>query len=119
MCAAATFWNGLLEANLRKGQTVAVVGIGDLGLLGIQFAKALGYRIAAVSSRDLEPILDSEVPPALWPDLTVSSTCAESIQQISDFPDDINQHAAVVCTDSLADNDWILQQLRPRGTSVV
>jgi len=47
MCAGATVWNGILEANLQKGQTVAIVGIGALGLLGIQFAKALGYRVVA------------------------------------------------------------------------
>ena len=40
-------------------------------------------------------------------------------QQILDFTDGIGLHASVVCTDNVADNDWILHRLRPRGTSVV
>ena len=119
MCAGATVWNGILEADLQKGQTVAIVGIGALGLLGIQFAKALGYRVVAVSSRDLGPMLKSAVQPALWPDITVSSKREESTQQILDFTDGIGLHAAVVCTDNPADNDWVVHRLRPRGVSVV
>jgi D-arabinose 1-dehydrogenase-like Zn-dependent alcohol dehydrogenase len=119
MCAGATVWSGVLEANLQKGQTVAIVGIGALGLLGIQFAKALGYRVVAVRSRDIAPILKEAVPQALWPDLTMSSAASESIQQIFDFTDGIGLHAAVVCTDNVANNDWILYRLQPRGTSVV
>ena len=120
MCAGATVWNGLLEANLEKGQTVAIVGIGALGILGIQLAKALGYRVVAVSSRDLAPGLeDAEVPKALWPDLTVSAKEESSSQKILDFTDGIGLHAAVVCTDNLDDNNWILYRLQPRGVSVV
>jgi D-arabinose 1-dehydrogenase-like Zn-dependent alcohol dehydrogenase len=119
MCAGATIWNGIREANLQKGQTLAIVGIGALGLLGIQFAKALGYRVVAVSSRDLKPTLEAELPEALRPDLTISRKSEDAIQQISDFTDGIGLHAAVVCTDNLDDNDWILFRLQPRGTSVV
>ncbi len=119
MCAGATVFNGLLEANLKKGDSVAIVGIGALGLLGIQFAKALGYRVIAISSRDLTPQLESDVPKALWPDLTLSSKDPSSSQQILDFTSGIGLHAAVVCTDNLDENDWILHRLRPRGTSVV
>ncbi|KAG4435707.1 hypothetical protein IFR05_008793 [Cadophora sp. M221] len=119
MCAGATVYNGLLEANLEKGQSVAIVGIGALGLLGIQFAKAMGYKVLAVSSRDLTSQLEGIVPKALWPDLTVSSKDPASTQQILDFTDGAGLDAAVVCTDNLDDNDWILHRLRPRGTSVV
>jgi hypothetical protein len=63
--------------------------------------------------------LKEAVPQALWPNLTVSSASSESIQQILDFTDGIGLHASVVCTDNVADNDWILHRLRPRGTSVV
>lgn len=118
MCAGATVWNGVLEANLQKSQTVAIVGIGVLGLLGIQFAKALGYRVVAVSSRNIAPKLKKAVPQALWPNITISSASSESIQQILDFTDGIGLHASVVCTDNVADNDWILHRLRPRGTGV-
>lgn len=99
MCAGATVWNGILEANLQKGQTLAIVGIGALGLLGIQFAKALGYRVVAVRNRDLTQIQEAEVSPALRPDLTVNPKDETSIQQILDFTDGIGLHPAVVCND--------------------
>ena len=119
MCAGATVFNGLLEASLSPGQSVAIVGIGALGFLGIQFAKAMGCRVVAISSRDLTPQLESVVPKALWPDLTVSSKDPSSSQKILDFTDGIGLDAAVVCTDNIPDNDWILHRLRLRGTSVV
>ncbi|KAH7357147.1 chaperonin 10-like protein [Rhexocercosporidium sp. MPI-PUGE-AT-0058] len=119
MCAGATVYNGLLEANLEKGQSVAIVGIGALGLLGIQFAKAMGYKVLAVSSRDLTPQLEGVVPKSLWPDLTLSSKDEHSAQRILNFTEGVGLDAAVVCTDNLDDNDWILHRLRPRGTSVV
>lgn len=53
MCAGATVFHGLLEANLSPGHSVAIVGIGALGFLGVQFAKAMGCRVVAISSRDL------------------------------------------------------------------
>ncbi|KAH7407255.1 chaperonin 10-like protein [Cadophora sp. MPI-SDFR-AT-0126] len=96
MCAGATVYNGLLEADLSPGQSVAIVGIGALGLLGIQFAKAMGYRVTSVSSKD-----------------------HSSPQKILDFTNGIGLDAAVVCTDNIPDNDWILQRLRVRGISVV
>lgn len=119
MCAGATVWNGLLEAGLEKGQSVAIVGMGALGILGIQFAKALGYRVLAVSSRDLTPTLESSVPRALWPDLTVSSRAEDSTEKILNFTNNIGLDAAVVCTDNVAENDWVLHRLRARGTSVL
>ncbi|KAJ9618110.1 hypothetical protein H2203_009291 [Taxawa tesnikishii (nom. ined.)] len=105
MCAGATVWNGILEANLQKGQTLAIVGIGALGLLGIQFAKALGYRVVAVRNRDLTQIQEAEVSPALRPDLTVNPKDETSIQQILDFTDGIGLHPAVVCNDK-GDDKW-------------
>jgi D-arabinose 1-dehydrogenase-like Zn-dependent alcohol dehydrogenase len=118
MCAGATIWSGILEANIQKGQTIAIVGIGGLGILGVQFAKALGYRVIAIHHRDLGSKLES-IPQALKPDLFVDHTKPESIQQISDFTDGIGLDAAVVSTDSVPVNDWVLHRLHPRGTCVV
>lgn len=33
MCAGATFWEAILVTGLQKGQTIAIVGIGGLGIL--------------------------------------------------------------------------------------
>lgn len=118
MCAGATIWNAIIETGLQKGQAIAIVGIGGLGLLGIQFAKALGYRVVAVHHKDARSKL-TEILEDLMPDLLVDYTKPEAIQQISDFTDGILLDAAVVCTDDIPANDWILHQLHPRGTCVV
>jgi propanol-preferring alcohol dehydrogenase len=49
LCAGLTVYRALLTAGARPGSLVAVQGIGGLGHLGIQFAKALGHRVAAIA----------------------------------------------------------------------
>ena len=49
MCAGYTVWAGLRKAQPKPGATVGVVGIGGLGHLAIQYAKAAGYRVVAVT----------------------------------------------------------------------
>ena len=48
-CAGYTVWSGLRWAEPQPGDRVAVLGIGGLGHLGIQFAKAMGFHTIAVS----------------------------------------------------------------------
>jgi len=48
LCAGITTYNALRNAGLRGGDLVAVQGIGGLGHLGIQFARHLGFRTAAI-----------------------------------------------------------------------
>lgn len=49
LCAGYTVWAALRRAQARPGSTVAVVGIGGLGHLAIQYAKAAGYKVVAVT----------------------------------------------------------------------
>src|SRR4051812_386401 len=42
MCSSATSLHALKQARLREGETVAVFGIGGLGLSAVQLAKSLG-----------------------------------------------------------------------------
>jgi alcohol dehydrogenase len=48
-CAGYTVWSGLRLADPKPGERVAVVGVGGLGHLGVQFAKAAGFATIAVS----------------------------------------------------------------------
>jgi dehydrogenase len=48
-CAGYTVWSGLRWAEPQPGERVAVVGIGGLGHLGVQYAKAAGFETIAVS----------------------------------------------------------------------
>jgi len=48
LCAGVTVYKGLKETDTRPGQTVAIVGIGGLGHMAVQYAKAMGLHVIAV-----------------------------------------------------------------------
>jgi len=53
MCAGVTVFNSLRNVhNTSPGDLVAVQALGGLGQLGIQFAKHMGFRVAAISTSD-------------------------------------------------------------------
>jgi D-arabinose 1-dehydrogenase-like Zn-dependent alcohol dehydrogenase len=52
LCAGVTTFNSLRNSTGRAGDLVAVQGIGGLGHLGVQFARAMGFRVAAITSGD-------------------------------------------------------------------
>jgi D-arabinose 1-dehydrogenase-like Zn-dependent alcohol dehydrogenase len=49
LCAGVTTFNALRNAGARPGDLVAVQGLGGLGHLGVQFARAMGFEVAALS----------------------------------------------------------------------
>jgi D-arabinose 1-dehydrogenase-like Zn-dependent alcohol dehydrogenase len=57
-CAGYTVWSGLRWAAPQPGERVTVVGIGGLGHLAVQYAKAAGFHTIAVShSPDKDPLI--------------------------------------------------------------
>jgi propanol-preferring alcohol dehydrogenase len=55
MCAGLTVFAGMRHADFRPGQKVAVIGLGGLGHMAVLFAKAMGGRVAVLSTnRDNE-----------------------------------------------------------------
>ena len=49
MCAGVTTFNSLRNSGARPGDLVAVLGIGGLGHLGVQFAAKSGFRTVAIA----------------------------------------------------------------------
>jgi D-arabinose 1-dehydrogenase-like Zn-dependent alcohol dehydrogenase len=49
MCAGITTYNSLRNSGARPGDTVAILGIGGLGHLAVQFAAKSGYRTVAIA----------------------------------------------------------------------
>jgi D-arabinose 1-dehydrogenase-like Zn-dependent alcohol dehydrogenase len=49
MCAGVTTFNGLRESGARPGDVVAVLGLGGLGHLGVQFAARMGFETVAIA----------------------------------------------------------------------
>ncbi|KAJ5716272.1 hypothetical protein N7493_008183 [Penicillium malachiteum] len=50
-CAGVTVYGAILTSNLKAGQWLTIVGIGGLGHLGVQYAKALGAKVIAIDNR--------------------------------------------------------------------
>ncbi|MGH9612517.1 MAG: alcohol dehydrogenase catalytic domain-containing protein, partial [Bryobacteraceae bacterium] len=49
MCAGITTFNCLRNSGARPGDVVAVLGLGGLGHLGVQFAAKMGFRTIAIA----------------------------------------------------------------------
>ena len=57
MCAGVTTFNALRNSGARPGDVVAVLGIGGLGHLGVQFAAKMGFKTIAIArGKDKEPL---------------------------------------------------------------
>ncbi|MBF9223158.1 NAD(P)-dependent alcohol dehydrogenase [Hymenobacter ruricola] len=59
LCAGVTTYSPLKYWNVGPGSSVAVVGIGGLGHMGVQLARALGATVTAIT-RDKEKQADAE-----------------------------------------------------------
>jgi D-arabinose 1-dehydrogenase-like Zn-dependent alcohol dehydrogenase len=57
MCAGVTTFNCLRHSGAQPGDTVAVIGLGGLGHLGVQFAVKMGCRTVGIGrGKDKEPL---------------------------------------------------------------
>jgi len=57
MCAGLTTFNALRNSGARAGDVVAVLGLGGLGHLGVQYAAKMGFRTVAIArGADKEPL---------------------------------------------------------------
>ncbi|EJU00406.1 GroES-like protein [Dacryopinax primogenitus] len=113
MCAGATIYSGVKRAGLKAGQVMAIVGVGALGHLGVQFAKCLGYKVVAVDAREapLELVRRLKHPP----DITINST--EGYKgALAKIPWPID--ATLVATDAIPAYDFGLEITRKHGLFV-
>jgi D-arabinose 1-dehydrogenase-like Zn-dependent alcohol dehydrogenase len=57
MCAGVTTFNCLRNSGAKPGEVVAILGLGGLGHLGVQFAAKAGYKTIAIArGKDKEPL---------------------------------------------------------------
>ncbi|MBI0003581.1 alcohol dehydrogenase AdhP [Bartonella sp. M0177] len=52
LCAGVTVYKGLKVTDAKPGNWVGISGIGGLGHLAVQYAKAMGYNVAAIDVAD-------------------------------------------------------------------
>ncbi|HEX3798341.1 MAG TPA: alcohol dehydrogenase [Verrucomicrobiae bacterium] len=57
MCAGITTFNALRNSGAKAGELVAILGLGGLGHLGVQFAAKMGFNTVAIArGKDKEPL---------------------------------------------------------------
>ncbi|KAG6368363.1 hypothetical protein INS49_002568 [Diaporthe citri] len=61
LCAGVTVFNGIRNMEIIPGGIVAVLGVGGLGHLAVQYASKMGYRTIALSSGDSKRAFSSEL----------------------------------------------------------
>jgi len=49
LCAGVTTFNALRNSGARPGDRVGILGLGGLGHLGVQYARAMGFEVIAIS----------------------------------------------------------------------
>ena len=92
------------------------MGIGGLGSLGVQFAKALGHRVIAIDDRSEGKELAQEL--TLKADLVVDFNDSEAADKIKSWVGKGGLAAIVVCTDHVPAIKWSTTTLRARGTVI-
>jgi D-arabinose 1-dehydrogenase-like Zn-dependent alcohol dehydrogenase len=77
MCAGVTTFNSLRNSGARLGDTVAVLGIGGLGHLGVQFAAKGGFHTVAIARGQDKGVLAKELGAHDYIDSTTQDVAAE------------------------------------------
>jgi D-arabinose 1-dehydrogenase-like Zn-dependent alcohol dehydrogenase len=77
MCAGLTTFNALRNSGARPGDVAAVLGLGGLGHLGVQYAKKMGFHTVGIArGRDKES-LARELGAAVYIDSQAQDPAAE------------------------------------------
>jgi propanol-preferring alcohol dehydrogenase len=77
LCAGLTTFNALRNSGARAGDLVAVLGIGGLGHLGVQFARRMGFRVVAIARGPEKEALARELGAHLYVDSVAQDAAAE------------------------------------------
>ena len=114
ICAGVTTYKGLKETHARPGQWVAISGIGGLGHLAIQYAKAMGLRVCAVD------VDDGKLAHAtrLGADLVVNARSGDAVAAVKEGTGG-GAHGVLITAPSLPAFRQGVGMARKRGTCVL
>jgi propanol-preferring alcohol dehydrogenase len=110
LCAGVTVYKGLKETEARPGEWVAVSGIGGLGHMAVQYAKAMGLHVAAV---DVHPE-KLDFARRLGADLAVDARAPDAVEDLQRRTG--GMHGVLVTAVSTGAFDQAFGMLRARGT---
>jgi D-arabinose 1-dehydrogenase-like Zn-dependent alcohol dehydrogenase len=81
LCAGVTTFNALRHSGALPGDLVAVLGVGGLGHLGIQFANKFGYKVAAIGRGPENAALAKKLGAGVY----IDSKAANAAQALQDM----------------------------------
>lgn len=110
LCAGVTTYKGIKETETRPGQWIVISGVGGLGHLAVQYAKAMGLHVAAIDVSDEK----LELAEQLGAEVTVNAKSSNPIKQVQSQTG--GAHGALVTAVSIPACHQALGTLRPGGT---
>jgi len=114
ICAGITTYKGIKETGARPGQWIAISGIGGLGHLAIQYAKAMGLHVCAIDVDDGKLALAK----SLGADFTVNAKAEDPVLSVRNGTCG-GAHGVVITAPSLGAFKQGVGMTRKRGTCVL
>ena len=78
LCAGVTTYKGLKETDAKPGEWVAISGIGGLGHVAVQYAKAMGFKVVALDVAADKLALARE----LGADVAINARDEDAVEQV-------------------------------------
>jgi len=78
LCAGVTTYKGLKETEAKAGEWVVISGVGGLGHVALQYAKAMGFHVAAIDVHEDKLALAKR----LGADIVVDGANPDSIEEL-------------------------------------
>lgn len=78
LCAGVTVYKGLKVLDCKPGDWVAISGIGGLGHLAVQYARAMGFHVIAVDIDDAKLALATR----LGADMVINAARQDPVQEV-------------------------------------
>lgn len=113
LCAGVTTYRGLKRSGARAGQWLAVLGVGGLGHIALQYGKAMGLKVAALDTAPEK----LELARALGADLALEAGAADAVKSLKTATGG-GVHAALVTATARPAFEQAIALLRPAGTAV-
>ena len=111
LCAGVTTYKGIKETEVRPGEWLAVSGIGGLGHVAVQYAKAMGLHVVAIDVADDK----LQLARTLGADVAVNAKAPDAAAQVTKHTDG-GAHGVLVTAVSVAAFSQALQMVRRKGT---
>src|SRR5580698_5307685 len=77
LCAGITTFNSLRHSGAQAGDLVAVLGVGGLGHLGVQFARKMGFKTVAIAREAEKASLAKKLGAHIYLDSTQQNVAEE------------------------------------------